>query len=493
MTTRSERAAHVGLRLDIAAAIGAAVVLFAVGRTANGPLSPHGDTAALVKTSAVMDDCLRHLQLWNCDAYLHRPAAGRNPLGVFPFPLFQYVPALIMRFFDASFGTTFRTLVFINFASLSAIVAIAYFTMRRVASAVWAPVVVASVLASPLIWYGKSAFGEDFAAALVLAAIAAILMDAPLAIIGMAVAAACLTKETNPPFVFALAALCVIGLRRGDAAGRRRQLIVIGSATGVGILCNSLFNVFRWGTIRNVNYTQRAFHTTNPQLIMRIFSAEWFAPNAGLIWFWPTAVALILLCAFCSLRHTPRNSRSVGAPAVALLLILQMFVLATWYSPFGWLAWGPRLILPLLPAMIVASCALAAPFATRALSRFLRSAALFPATAVVILAGLPQVAEQFYGHAVTKFFSPRCGYAGDEFTNQKLYYHCVQTIAWGRQPWMLSYGLRGVTTTWGVVVSLAFAVAITALLLRARNAARAEPGDDTVLDVKENPSPVEST
>ena len=69
-------------------------------------------------------------------------------------------------------------LVLLNLASLVAIVALAHVTLKRLARLLWAPLVTAALIASPLIWYGRVALSEELSAFVILAAVAAALLDA---------------------------------------------------------------------------------------------------------------------------------------------------------------------------------------------------------------------------------------------------------------------------------------------------------------------------
>jgi hypothetical protein len=291
----------------------------------------------------------------------------------------------------------------------------------------------------------------------------------------------CVTKETNPPFVFALAAICVVGRRNGSATQRRHQLYAIAIGTGAGVILNAAFNVFRFGTIRNTAYARPGLQTANTHVIARFFAAQWLAPNGGLVWFWPLALALIIGTAALSMRRTPISVGQVGPPLVALLLIGQILVLSTWWTPFGWYAWGPRLILPLLPAMIVVSCVVAAPHVTQRVSRLLTSRAFVPVAVVAIAIGLPQAAAGFHGLAVSEFFAPVPNFctAGGLTQAPMSYYHCLVKTAWSKQPWMLALGLKGLQTSQGRIVAVAFVGAMSLLLYTARRTALQRSNADT--------------
>ncbi len=452
------------------AAIVGAVVWEALQRPA-----VHGDTAVLVRGAGGVVDCVRHRHFTRCNEFVVRRKTGDHGAGVGPFPVLQYIPAVGLRAFGVSTESTLRVLVAVSAASLVAILALAHNTLKRLAPPMWAPLATAALLASPLLWYGRTVFGEELAAAVILAAIVAVLVDARPLTVGALVAVACLTKETNPPFVLALGAVCVLARTSGKDAMRRRRLMVVAVGTTVGIMLNAGFNLLRFGSVRNTYYMQSSLYVPNAGVFGRLFSAQWIAPNGGLAWFWPAAPLLVFAIAIASYRRGEGTSwQRVGTPVVAALLVGQIALLATWWAPFGWYAWGPRLVLPLVPALLVAACVLGARSATDGFARFLTSRWLAPAGLAMTVVGLPQAVVVFHGLAVSQFFShPLCVGPG-VLVAPAQYYKCLQRTAWSKRPWMLELGMHGLSSPQGWFIAFAFTGAIVSLLYIARRAARDE-------------------
>jgi len=450
--------------LRTAAIAGLAVVLGSVLWFALKAPPVHGDSAVLVRSSRLMVDCVEHGHLTNCNAHT---AVG-------PYAFLQFIPAIPLRAAGVSTESTLRVLVAISFVSLLAILGLSYRTVRRLAPPMWAPLVVATLLTGPLLWYGKSAFSEMLAAAIILGATVAVLLDARLAIIAVFVALACVTKETNPPFILVLTVICAYARPGAERSQPRRQLYAIAIGTATGIVVNALFNVFRYGTPRNTAYLHPGRQTTDPPIVGRLFAAQWFSPNGGLLWFWPLAVVLLTASAVLVLRRGPNDLQRFAAPIVAGLLVLQVAVLSTWWAPFGWYAWGPRLVLPLIPALLVAAVVLGASRATLPIARILRSWVFWPLAALAVAAGLPQAVTLSHGTAVTDFFAGSQQFCptSSVIDTPDRYYHCLTRIAWSKRPWMLQVGMHGLDTLGGYLVAIAFGVAVVALLLLARRAAQ---------------------
>ena len=434
--------------------------------------SVHGDSAGLVHGAKVIVDCVKHGHFTNCDAY-----AASRPTGVLvhPFPLLQYLPSVVLRGLGATTEATLHVLVALNAVALIAILGLAWYTLQRFTSALWPPLVTVVLLASPLLWYGHVALGEELTAAVVLAAVVAVLVDVRPAVLAPLVVVACITKETNPPFVFGLLVICLLARTNPIDPTRRRRLVAIVVGTVVGIGLNAGFNVFRYGTWRNTNYMRSALYAPNAGVVSRIFAAEWFSPNGGLAWWWPLAPVLVFSLAVVAYRRGgPMHWRRFAVPLVAALFVGQVLLLATWWAPFGWYAWGPRLVLPLIPSMIVAACVLAAPSASTAVARFLTSRWLWPVALIATVIALPQSVAMFRGKVISEFFAhPVCTNASLMHA-QARYYQCLEKAAWTKRPWMLQIGMRGVGSPRGVLVVIAFVAAIGAFLVLARRAARAE-------------------
>jgi hypothetical protein len=458
------------LALVFVAALVGTVVILALGHP-----SVHGDPGQVVRGAGGIVDCLRNRHLVHCDGYVVHRRSGDYVVSVQPFPLLQYVPATALRAVGLSMASAIRAFMILNGASLIAIIGLSRRVLKRLAAPLWAPLVTAILIASPLLWYGRTALGEELAAAVVLGAVVAVLLDARPLIIGLLVAVACITKETNPPFVLALALICLLAHGTGTAPDRRRRLvaIIVGTILGAGL--NSAFNIFRFGTVRNTVYMQHRLYAPNVSVVARDFFVQLFAPNGGLAWFWPLApVAILSVAIVCYRSPGPMRWRRLAAPAVAVLFVGQILLLSTWWTPFGWYAWGPRLVLPLIPGMLVAACVLGARDATRIVARFLTSWWLGPVALLAVAIGLPQAVALFHGLAVTQFFShPLCVNVGI-VTAPTRFYECFQQTAWSKQPWMLQLGMHGLGSLRGRFVAVVFTGAIVTLFDVARRAARDE-------------------
>ena len=258
-----------------------------------------------------MERVFAHDRFIHCDGFVVHHATGDQTLHVAPYPLLQYLVAIPLQVVGVSKEWTLRVLVFVSAASLPALLAVAYRSLMRFAPSIWAPLVTVTLLASPLLWYGKSAFGEELAAIVILVAMVVVLGDARPVTIAALVALACLTKETNPPFVFALAALCVVARTHTKDPLFRPRLVAIAVGTGTGIVVNTAFNVFRFGSVRNTLYMRSGLYVPDIGVGTKSFVAQWFSPNGGLAWFWPLAPVLVFTIAGIASRGVARSRGNV--------------------------------------------------------------------------------------------------------------------------------------------------------------------------------------
>jgi hypothetical protein len=432
--------------------------------------SGHGDSNGLALEAGRVVDCLRHRVFTNCNTWHGSTAAP----GTGPYPIFQYVPAVALRAVGVSRGSTLRVLIAINGLSLLVLAGATWLTLRRIADVTWRLVLTAALIASPLLWYGYAAFGEALGAALILVATAAMLLRAPPLVIGVLVAIACMTKETNPLFIAVIAAVCLFarGVEQDD---RKRQRIVAAAiGIGTGVVVNSVFNVFRFGSIRNTIYLRYP----HPRLGVaeRTFAAEWIAPNYGIIWFWPLTVVILAVTATGAIWTLRRRGWRVadGAPLVAAALFVADFVgLAFWYAPFGGVSYGPRLMLTLTPALLLVAAAFASKRATRTLQRILAGAWIWPLMAATLALGIPEATVLFNPRVLDFLGRPKICRARPV----PLPHACTVDAVWSKRPYQLQYALNGWHTKGGKLAATLFTIAIVLLFLAARDFARRSLAD----------------
>ncbi len=312
-----------------------------------------GDTGILVSGTHTALDCLGDGTLSACGH-----VAGTDTSDVGAFAIAQYLLAAPLVALDLADATVERGLAWTSAAAVAAMVVLALTVGRRVLGRRWGVVLVLALVSGPMVLYGLIPFGEALATFLCFAfALAACTRRTRWIVITMFLA--CLTKETAAPFLLAIG---VVSARDDDEDGWLPPLRVLGpmiAAAVAAVAVNVAFNVFRFGTVTNLTYNTP--YTRVPGVVIKaeLAIADWLAPNVGVLFFWTvTAVVLagVLVAGVVGLVRHPGQPRR-WAPALAVAAITAVFTgaLASWWSTFGWLAWGPRLTLPLLPALVVAA------------------------------------------------------------------------------------------------------------------------------------------
>jgi hypothetical protein len=266
------------------------------------------------------------------------------------------------------------------------------FPIRRLLGTEWAVVFAITIITGPLVVYSLLPWGEALAAFLTLAFTVAACQRRPVWVFTLAVLAG-ITKETAFPFLLVLGLVCTRSAADRFLPAARLLVPLVGGVLA-GVAVNLLFNVFRFGTTTNIYYS--AFSRV-PGLGRRLKYAVslWFAPNVGVLWFWFLAALIVAGLVVATVVTVVRRHREplVWLPPAVMVGLITVFTagLASWYSPFGWIAWGPRHMLPLLPSFLLAGVWAAREPMTAGLRWTIqRAVPLTAVTVVVVVLGFAQ-------------------------------------------------------------------------------------------------------
>jgi hypothetical protein len=381
--------------------------------------------------------------------------------------------------------TSVRLLIALNALALIGTVTLSWYTTRRIVGGPWPPLVAATLIASPLLWYAIAAYGEDLAAFTLVTAVAAVALRARPWLVITAIAIACTSKETHAPFLLVACGLVALSLAPTPAE-TRRMMIPIVAGCGAGVALNAAFNIFRFGSLLNVAYLQPYYRVPTYSLSARYFAAMWVSPNGGIIWWWPAALGMLLLLAIGASSRRARvefGARGVLTGWGILALLTINFVgLSRWWAPFGWVTWAPRLLLPLIPALLLVAVVSCGRRATRTIQVALSRVWFWVfATAVAVLA-LPQLGVLFSTSPFGEMFRSDsvCVKPRDVLEHPDAHYRCMMHEAWTKKP-ILLHGLSEAFTPWGLFATALFAFAFGALLwcakTRVSDAATQERGE----------------
>lgn len=408
-----------------------------------------GDSNNLVRGARFALTCLDDREFVACGH-----AEGSIQTEVFPYPLLQYLPAgflVALGWNDADVLLALGTLNLLAFAA-ALLYAAATFRERPTKAAL----VLLALTGSSLVYHSTSAFGEGLVAALVVMAVCAAVRRRPVEIFSFVLVGS-LGKETLAPFIVALVLICARSLEDGLLPPRRLTVPAI-SAGASALVVNGAFNVFRFGDVRNLLYLDAPQHTPGLSRKVEFFFAIPGSPSAGVLWFWPFLSALALVGTAIGIRHLLRRPSEPRAYAPVLCVTAVMLLwfggLSAWYSPFGWIAYGPRLEVPLLGGLAVAYVHTVGESIVR-IAQHSRLARVL-GYAVVLAGSLQFFAPWRYTDVIGQLILGRASCPDmtglDVYARPAEFYRCVEQVMWRVRPSvfddLVAFGASWMSVAW---------------------------------------------
>jgi hypothetical protein len=391
-----------------------------------------------------------------------------SPMG--DWPLLQHVPDLISIKLGAN-GHPARTriLELLGVTAVVTAVGLAWMVLSRIRQGAWFWGFLFILLSSPLLWYTRTTAAEPLAAGLLVCFVAATVLPAPGPVIALATVGACWTKETSYPFVAALGVLGLVLANRRTGRPLRTGLLWGTLGMVVGFALASLFNIVRFGKIFNPNLSEPLLHTNGTGRQLEYAAGVLASPSGGMFVFWPAASLLILTA--CLLPVVRRRNGVWGRPALVLAFVIAglTFGFASWWTPFGWGGYGPRLFLPWgLPLVLMALVAYGEPLGrvtARALASGWRTLLVF---LVAFAFTLPHIGQMWRPNAVIGFFRqphPVCDapWRGGEAKWNK----CQHEQMWLDRPMPL-YALHGLRAPAAIATAAVVGLGLLGCLLLIR-------------------------
>ncbi|MBI3185428.1 MAG: hypothetical protein HYZ28_25085 [Myxococcales bacterium] len=191
-----------------------------------------------------------------------------------------------------------------------------------------------ALLGSPAWHYGRTLFSEPYLLALAAGAYALALLRARPFLAGLLLAAG---MQMKPPFAVLVVPLLVASLRRRDWAGAGRLL----AAPVASLLVLLALNQWMFGS---------PFTTAQPVGFGDLFGGArglLFSQGHGLLPFSPVALVSVL-----GWRSALRSHRALAAPVLSGVL-LYFLVMASWPIWDGGHCYGPRLVMPVVPLLLL--------------------------------------------------------------------------------------------------------------------------------------------
>jgi hypothetical protein len=401
-----------------------------------------------------------------------------SPIGW--WPLLQHIPDMLTIGLggDGHFART-RVLAYLSVVGVVATVGLGWLVLKRVGQAAWFWGFLFVVISAPIIAYGNQTAGEMLAMGLLVALVAASVLPAPPVLVGLAAAGACITKETSYPFVLALGLTGLVLARRRTGQPLLRHAVWGAAGMSVAIVAASLFNIVRFGSVLNTNYLDSQLRTPGTARILDYVAAVFFSPSGGLFFSWPAASFLVSAACLVALVTAPFRSTYTRTALVVICCVIALSIgFASWWTPFGWSGYGPRLQLPWVPPLVLL-CLVAYGDALGALvRRFLaRTWRLLLVFSVTLVCALPHIGLLWDFGSLSGYFAqenPQCE-APWRGGIQK-WHRCQHRLLWEDRPMPL-YTVEGVEGFGGVATAVILAAGLLGclVLLRGELETRAGP------------------
>jgi hypothetical protein len=130
----------------------------------------------------------------------------------------------------------------------------------------------------------------------------------------------------------------------------KSTFLLVGIPSALSLAFAAGYNMVRYATPLPAIYIAEAKATSPPLYISAQFLlGSLFSPNGGVLifWFLPVGVAIF------SLRLMGGRLDAKALSLAAALAALAVISFSLWWSPFGWCAWGDRLMIPSMLSVLV--------------------------------------------------------------------------------------------------------------------------------------------
>lgn len=290
-----------------------------------------GDTVALSQSARALVACLENGQFKGC--------AGTNQFG-----LPQHIPAMFLAWKGLDDTSIVFILSCLNVLALGILARIIYKSV--VISPIAKVLIAITLIVGPIIAYGPYSFGEAISTLAYVGLVVAIFEKKYYRLVFFMVLAVTSRETAFVSIALLTGSILVFDSTRSRQELRQMFLAVYGSML-LGIVCLFSFNIWKFNTWKNLPHMDPVLRT--PGLKLKIESAIgiFLSPNGGLVpyWFLGAVAALgIPLWGLMNRRLNPR--KRFGFLLLISGFLAQVAILSSWYAPYGWVAWGPRLIVP---------------------------------------------------------------------------------------------------------------------------------------------------
>ncbi len=290
-----------------------------------------GDTVALSQSARSLVSCLENGQFRGC--------AGTNQFG-----LPQHIPAMFL----AWKGLDDASIVFVlSCLNVLALVLLARMIYKSAAiSMITKTFIGITLFIGPIIAYGPYSFGEAISTLAYVGLVIAILDRKYFRLIFFMVLAVTSRETAFVSIALLTAAILIFDSKKSRREIREMSSAIYGSML-LGIVFLFSFNIWKFNTWKNLPHMDPVLRT--PGLRLKIESAIgiFLSPNGGLVPYWFLgAVAAMGIPLWGLMNRRLSTRKRFGFLLLISGFLAQVAILSSWYAPYGWVAWGPRLIVP---------------------------------------------------------------------------------------------------------------------------------------------------
>jgi hypothetical protein len=393
-----------------------------------------GDTVALLQGVSLIRVCLTKGS-FSCPGIVH-------------FPIFQYIPALIIGNFAPSKQAILQGLALMSSMAFFSSLILIYTTLKKVTKPCLALTAVLIMISSPFLWYAKSTFNEMVATFVTLAFTASVILQSSGWIVAIFSLLTGITKETAFPFVIAIGLVALFPRVLRTPGQCKPQIIGVAIGSLLSVIVNAGFNYFRYGSPFNIGLLQDYLIVHSSEQRLSSFLGIWLSPNGGILFFWTSLFVYFLYIFFILISLVFRYKfryRYIYSflPALAILLILFLLTLgfSSWWAPFGGASWGPRLILPWMPSLLLLVLYFYSKETQVALKLIFSNIWFtWASIALLFLASLPQIIVLVYPVLLGNIFIPdsTCPQVPN-IVEPSYYYYCLNHLMWTKWPPIFRY------------------------------------------------------
>jgi hypothetical protein len=378
--------------------------------------------------------------------------------GTYQFGWLQHAPAIFLAWKGMDDNSIVFVLTLINFLAFAwlMMVVIKRFDIKN--ESTW--LLLSALLLGPMYAFSVYSFSEMLT--FVLLSLFVLELADGKSMYSMAFLAFIISSSRETAFTIVVAlAICVLVVRETRLHIAIKKLLVTGVASCAGLSSIFLFNIWKYGTIINGHYADPIRRVPGTVLKIKNVFAIWISPSGGVLPFWLLGGLLSLSIPVISIWFWRSDIRRAIAGSILLgTLSFQTFLLASWYAPFGWVTWGPRLILPIVGATLI-TCFVLYESIIQQIIDFIRFKFVLVSILLsgVFLSGVSNLGFILNRSATLAWFTPPllpyCRKMANVEIDRHYYFLCALDFA----PWQLGRtlwdaGFHQVTHGWGLLYFL---------------------------------------